>query len=72
MKNAKNASAISGDQFIKWLSDMKAADLARSDAECGRMLGKTDDTIVRMKKLGTDRTTALACRALLHRMEPYS
>jgi hypothetical protein len=24
-----------------------------------------------MKKRGTDRRTDLACRALLHRMEPY-
>jgi hypothetical protein len=59
------------DQFHKWLAEMKSAGLARSDAECGRLLGKSDDTIVRMKKAGADQTTALACRALLHRLEPY-
>lgn len=58
-------------QFIEWLADMKSAGLARSDAAAGRLLGKSADTIVRMKRDGCDRTTALACRALLHRMEPY-
>lgn len=62
---------MTADQFTKWLADMKSAGLSRSDAECGRLLGKSSDTIVRMKNSGADRTTALACRALLHRMEPY-
>lgn len=57
--------------FTNWLAEMKAAGLARSDAECARMLGKSDDTVVTYKKRGTDRTVALACRALLHRLEPY-
>jgi len=58
--------------FINWLAAMKAAGLARSDAECGRLLGKSADTIVRMKSAGTDRAVALACRALYHRMEPWA
>lgn len=57
--------------FTRWLVEMKAAGLARSDAECGRLLGKSADTIVRMKSAGTDRAVALACRALLHQLEPY-
>jgi len=57
--------------FVNWLAAMKAAGLARSDAECGRLLGKSNDTIVRFKKDGTDRTVALACRALYHRMEAW-
>jgi hypothetical protein len=57
--------------FTNWLAEMKAAGLARSDAECARMLGKSDDTVVSYKKKGADRTVALACRALLHRLEPY-
>ena len=60
------------EQFTRWLAEMKSANLARSDADCGRLLGKSPDTIVRMKQNGSDRTTALACTALLHRMEPYS
>lgn len=59
------------EDFASWLADMKSAGLARSDAECARLLGKSDDTVVSYKRKGTDRTVALACRALLHRMEPY-
>ena len=57
--------------FVAWLAEMKSAGLARSDAECARLLGKSDDTVVSYKKKGADRTVALACRALLHRLEPY-
>lgn len=59
------------DDFRAWLAEMKSAGLARSDAECARLLGKTDDTVVSYKRKGADRTVALACRALLHRLEPY-
>jgi hypothetical protein len=62
---------MTAEAFIRWLADMKSAGLARSDAECGRLLDISADTIVRMKRDGADRRTALACRALLHRMEPY-
>jgi hypothetical protein len=57
--------------FTNWLAAMKAAGLARSDAECGRLLGISADTVVRMKSQGADIRTALACRALLHRLEPW-
>jgi len=57
--------------FSAWLADMRSAGLARSDAECGRLLDISADTVVRMKRDGADRRTALACRALLHRMTPY-
>jgi hypothetical protein len=63
---------LTPEQFTKWLAEMKSAGLARSDAECARLLGKSDDTIVSYKRKGADRTVALACRALLHRLEPYS
>jgi len=58
--------------FKSWLVEMKSAGLARSNAECGRLLGVSANSIVDMKKRGTDLRTALACRALLHRLEPYS
>ena len=58
--------------FIKWLADMKSAGLARSDAECGRLLGVTANTVLAFKSKGADLRTALACRALLHRMDPYA
>jgi len=50
---------------------MKSAGLARSDAECARLLGVSANSVVAMKQRGADLRTALACRALLHRMEPY-
>lgn len=59
------------ESFTAWLADMKSAGLARSDAECGRLLDISADTVVRLKRDGADRRTALACRALLHGMEPY-
>lgn len=59
------------EAFLKWLTEMKASNLARSDAECGRLLGVSANAIVAMKRNGTDRRTGLACRALLHRMKPY-
>lgn len=63
---------MTADQFTNWLTDMKSAGLARSDAECGRLLGVSANSVVAMKKNGADLRTALACRALLHRMEPYA
>lgn len=62
---------MTADTFTCWLADMKSAGLARSNAECARLLGISANGLLKMKKQGTDRRTALACRALLHRMEPY-
>lgn len=59
------------DHFRQWLAEMKSAGLARSDAECGRLIGVTPNAVVGMKRRGTDHRTALACRAVLHRLEPY-
>lgn len=59
------------DSFINWLFEMKEAGLANSDAACGRLLDISANSIVKMKRNGADRRTALACTALLHRMEPY-
>jgi len=58
--------------FNAWLADMKSAGLARSGAECARLLGISANSVVAMKRRGTDLRTALACRALLHRLEPYA
>ena len=63
---------MTADQFTRWLADMKSAGLGRSDAACARMLGISANSVVAMKKKGADLRTALACRALLHRLEPYS
>ena len=57
--------------FTAWLAAMKAAGLARSDAHCGRLLGKSADTVVRMKRDGADKTVLLACRALMQRLHEF-
>lgn len=62
---------MSPEAFIRWLAEMRLSGLAKSDADCGRLLGVSANAIVEMKKRGTDRRTDLACRALLHRMKPY-
>jgi hypothetical protein len=62
---------MTAETFTRWLADMKSAGLAKSDAECGRLLGVTADTVVNIKTKGGDTRTALACRALLLRLEPY-
>ena len=60
------------DAFVRWLAEMKSAGLARSDAAAGRLLGVSANSIVKMKQQGADLRTALACRALFHRLEPWS
>jgi hypothetical protein len=60
------------ETFTAWLAAMKAAGLARSDAAAARLLGMSANAIVIMKRRGADQRTALACRALLHRLEPFT
>lgn len=59
------------DVFSWWLLEMRDAKLAKSDADCAKLLGVSPNAVVEMKKRGADTRTALACRALLHRMTPY-
>lgn len=59
------------ETFKRWIVEMKMAGLAKSDADCARLLGVSPNAVVSMKHKGTDRRTELACRALLHRMTPY-
>jgi hypothetical protein len=58
--------------FINWLASMKEAGLARSDAAAARLLGISANAVVVMKRRGADVRTALACRALFHRLEPWA
>ena len=63
------------DAFARWLAAMKAAGLARTDADCARLLGLTPHAVVRMKREGVtgaaSTRTALACRALLDGLAAY-
>lgn len=63
---------MTASAFVDWLAAMKTAGLARSDAAAARLLGVSANTVVEMKQRGADLRTALACRALLHRLEPYA
>ena len=58
--------------FIDWLASMKEAGLARSDAAAARLLGISANAVVQMKRRGADYRTALACRAVAHRLEPWA
>jgi hypothetical protein len=61
------------EQFTKWLAEMKETRRdVRSDADCAKLLGISANSVVTMKKTGADVRTALACSALLHRLDPYS
>lgn len=62
---------MTSDAFTAWLAEMKSAGLAKSDAECARLLNLTPHAIVKMKRRGCDTRTALACSALLHRLRAY-
>lgn len=59
------------DAFKRWLADMKSAGLAKSDADCARLLGYEPKHLPRQKTNGGDRRLALACAALLSGAEPY-
>ena len=59
------------ESFRRWLSDMRAAGLAKSDAECARLLGYPEKNITRQKTGGGDKRLALACAALLSGLSPY-
>ena len=62
---------ISGDDFRFWIADMKVKGLAQTDAECGRLLGISAQSVTVLKRRGADQRTALACHALLVKLPPY-
>lgn len=60
------------ESFKMWLADMKFAGLARSDAQCARLLGVTHNTLFGYKTKGASNVVALACRALRQELKPYA
>ena len=60
---------MTSDAFKRWLADMKSVGLAKSDADCARLLGYRDVAI--QKRNGGDQRLAMACTAALHRMPAY-
>lgn len=59
------------EAFTDWLETMKAAGKITSDAHAARELGVHPNSIVRLKLLGADRRTSLACTALWHDILPW-
>lgn len=65
--------------FKQWLSDMQGAKLIgtrkadKPKRKAAELLGVTDDTITNLihERVPFDIRTRLACKALLHRLEPY-
>jgi len=57
--------------FTQWLADMREAGRALSDAKCAKAIGMTPNSVVLMKRRGTDYRTALACAAALAGLPPY-
>lgn len=65
--------------FADWLAEMQSAGLiptekkSKPKAFAAGLLGVTDDTITNLinERVPFDTRTRLACRALLHRFDPY-
>lgn len=63
---------MTGADFTQWLAAMKTAGLANTDAECGRIIGLTKNSVVRSKRRPhIARYMALACAAALAGIRPY-
>lgn len=59
------------EEVRRWIETVKLSGLASTDVEIAALIGKSVDTLGLMKKRGADRTTALACNAVLSRVPPY-
>lgn len=63
---------MTAEAFNRWVAAMIAAKLARTPADCMRALKISPNTMTKYKRRGGGgHILALACRALLHRLEPY-
>lgn len=62
----------SGEAFRAWLDAMRRTPPSHTESQCAAALGVTMDELEEMKRNGTDVRTALACRALFHRLEPWA
>lgn len=66
---------MDAETFNRWLSDMKAAGHAKTDKDCGALMGITKETVRAWKAGGvpasTSRRVSLACAVLLIGGKPY-
>lgn len=62
---------MSAEDFNEWLAVMKKNGIAKTDAQCAQLLGITANGLLKRKKQGAGRETALACAALLNGINPF-
>ena len=63
---------MSREAVRRWLAAMKAEGLAKSDADCARLVGVHPNTMTNWRNKGVeDKTTRLAMAAVLAGLEPY-
>jgi len=67
----QQTNVMDGPMFRIWIAEMKVRGLARSGSACGRALGISSNSVVKMKRKGCDLRTSLACHALLKQIPPY-
>lgn len=67
---SQTATMTAGDVLL-WLERVLASGVAASETEAAELIGKSHDTLLRMKMRGADKTTALACNAVLSRIMPF-
>ena len=65
------AGLMSPESVNVWIDTVKAKKLATTDYEVARLLGRSHDTLAAMRKRGADRTTGLACAAVLKKLQPF-
>jgi len=59
------------EEVVRWIEMVKESGLADTDTAIASLIGKSHDTLALMKKRGADRTTALACNAVLIGLPPF-
>lgn len=62
---------MTAEDFRAWLAEMQSKGLARSDAECGRIIGRTANMVQVYKAKGANLTVALACNAVVKGIGPF-
>lgn len=55
----------------EWIALVKAKGLAQTDRDVAAILGRSHDTLAAMRRRGADRHTALACAAVLKKLQPF-
>ena len=65
------AANISAAAFRSWLTEMSKRPFYSDPRSCAEKLGVSYETVMDWAANGSDARTALACRALLHRLVPY-